>query len=308
MATASRGGTATTTTVPGNGTGEFLYTNPKNVAIQQQVRSDVDQESESFTALVESIKARGILEPLLVAPADGSTYQLLCGERRFLAARKAGVSSIPVRVMNAVTQQDEILAHQLTENLLREDLNPIDQAQGIMAYLQARMPGRTYEVDGVLNDLVSYNRGSQYCSEGFSTTVVEIARIAGKSITSLHRSLSLLKLPDAVRIAVYEGTLPVSQGYLFAANLDCPDLMTIFEDIRKKPVTNLVLEKLLTAWKKEKPNRSPAKPVTRHLASMKAWKASISKANGDYTKEDLEKLRDELAAMLEFVRQRAAAG
>ena len=95
----------------------------------------------------ESIKDRGVLEPLLVTQKDGN-YLLLCGERRFLASQKLCLETIPVRVMDAVTQKDEILAYQLTENMQREDLNPVDQAKGFLAYVQAKHPDKGFDLDG----------------------------------------------------------------------------------------------------------------------------------------------------------------
>jgi ParB family transcriptional regulator, chromosome partitioning protein len=65
-----------------------------------------------------------------VCKAKKEIYLMLCGERRYLAAQKLGLETIPVRVVNTATQKDEIPAIQLIENLQREDLNPIDQAKG----------------------------------------------------------------------------------------------------------------------------------------------------------------------------------
>jgi len=118
---------------------EFLYLQLGDILVEEQVRSNIDAESESFKSLMESIKDRGVLEPVLVTQKDGK-YLLLCGERRYLAAQKLDLPSVPARVVNAITQKDEILAFQLTENLQREDLNPIDQAKGILAYIQAKHP------------------------------------------------------------------------------------------------------------------------------------------------------------------------
>ena len=103
---------------------EFLYLPLGDILIEEQVRSGIDTEGESFKSLMESIKDRGVLEPVLVTPKDGK-YLLLCGERRYLAAQKLELPSIPVRVVDAVTQKDKILALQLTENMQREDLEEL---------------------------------------------------------------------------------------------------------------------------------------------------------------------------------------
>ena len=134
---------------------EFLYLSLGDIIIEEQIRSSIDTEGDSFKALMESIKNRGVLEPVLVTPKDGK-YLLLCGERRFLAALKSEHPTIPARILDAITQKDEILAFQLTENLQREDFNPMDQAKGIFAYIQAKLPDKNYDVGGVMSELVGY--------------------------------------------------------------------------------------------------------------------------------------------------------
>ena len=104
---------------------------------------------------MQSIKDKGILEPLLVTGPDGISYTLLCGERRLAAARQLGLESVPVRVIEAGKELGETIAFQLTENLQREDLNPMDQAKGVLSFIQAKLPDKNYDVDGVMNDLTS---------------------------------------------------------------------------------------------------------------------------------------------------------
>jgi len=287
---------------------EFMYLSLESIVVEEQIRSGIDTEGESFKALVESIKDRGILEPVLVTPKD-SKYLLLCGERRFLAAQKLGLGSIPARIVNTITQKDEILAYQLTENLQREDLNPIDQAKGILAYIQAKHPDKGYNVDGVTSELVNVMRASGYAPEDFSATVAETIQISGKSIKTLYNGLSLLKLSDEIQTAIRAGNLPVSQGYLFAANLDCPDRAKIFQDIMKTPVTNPVLNNLLTAYKKVKRDLSgmKPKPLTKQYASLRSIETVIQKGAGKYAKTDLEKLLDQLRALCNLVEAQVQA-
>ena len=213
---------------------EFLYLSLGDIIIEEQIRSGIDTESESFNALVESIKDRGVLGPVLVTPKDGK-YLLLCGERRFFAAQKLGLPTIPARILDAITQKDEILAFQLTENLQREDLNPMDQAKGMMAFIQARHQDKGYNVDTLMADLVSYEMRPEDLSKEIADTVSAISEIIGKSTRTLLRTISLLKLPDEIQAEIRAGSLPVSQGYLFAANLDCPDRDKIFDAITKMP-------------------------------------------------------------------------
>ncbi|MCX5817534.1 MAG: ParB/RepB/Spo0J family partition protein, partial [Proteobacteria bacterium] len=267
---------------------EFLYLSLGDIIIEEQIRSSIDTESESFKALMESIKERGVLEPVLVTPKDGK-YLLLCGERRYLAALKLGLPTIPVRVIDAVTQKDEILAFQLTENLQREDLNPIDQAKGILAYIQAKHPDKNYDVDGVMSDLVGYTRRPESLPDEIANTVLAISEIVGKSIMTLHRTIALLKLSPEIQAEIRSGNLPVSQGYLFAANLDCPDRDKIFEAIMKTPVTNATLNNLLTAYKKVKPAPGVTKPIPmkKQIESLRSFESRIEMGIAKYTKPDL---------------------
>ena len=80
-------------------------------------------------------------------------------------------------------------------------------------------------MDGVINELMNYNRRPEDVPEEIAFTVKAIIEVSGKSIPTLFRTISLLKNSDEIQMAIQQGNLPVSQGYLFAANLECPDLM-----------------------------------------------------------------------------------
>ncbi len=284
---------------------EFMHLPLESIIVEEQIRSSVDMEGESFKALMESIKDRGVLEPALVTPKDDK-YLLLCGERRYLAAQKLGLESIPARIVNTITQKDEILAFQLTENLQREDLNPMDQAKGILAFIQARHPDKGYDVNGVINELMNYNLKPDSVLKEVTDTLSVIAEISGKSTRTLLRTISLLKNPPEIQTAIREGNLPVSQGYLFAANLDCPDLMKIFTNIMKTPTTYIALERMLTAYKKVKPDSGDPKPIpmTKQVANLRATRSYIEMGTWQYTKPDLEILIDELRAFLALAEQK----
>jgi hypothetical protein len=105
----------------------------------------------------------------------------------------------------------------------------MDQAKGILAYIQAKLPDKGYDVNGVMNELTSYNRRPEDVPEEIAFTVKAIIEVSGKSIPTLFRTLSLLKLFDEIQMAIQQGNLPVSQGYLFAANLECPDFKNSVE-------------------------------------------------------------------------------
>jgi len=285
---------------------EFLYIPIGNIVVLEQVRSNINTEADSFKSLVQSIKDKGILEPLLVTKGDGDSYTLICGERRLEAARQLKLELVPVRIIEAGKESGETIALQLTENLQREDLNPMDQAKGILAFIQAKLPDKGYDVNGLMNELILYKRRPDDLSDQFVPTVGTIIEITGKSITTLYNGISLLKLSPEIQEAISAGTLQVSQGYLFAANLDCPDLMQIFANIMKTPVTNPVLNSLLTAYKKVKPVPGVTRlvPMKKQIANLRSFESGIETGIAKYTRPDLQTLLDELRTFSAFVEMR----
>jgi ParB family chromosome partitioning protein len=294
---------------------EFLYIPVEKIVVLEQVRSNINTESESFKSLMQSIKDKGILEPLIVTAQVDGTYLLICGERRLVAARQLELESVPVRIIEAGKEAGETITLQLTENLQREDLNPMDQARGILAYIQAKHPvlsagadgqaGKVYDVDGVISDLIKYNRKPDTLSEEMVFTVNTIIEISAKSYPTLFRTISLLKLPLEIQAAIQIETLPVSQGYLFAANLDCPDCIKIFETVIKTPVTNAVLEKMLTAHKTIKPATDNTKPISvkKQVESLESIIAAFDRGLETYKREDVEKYLYKLQVFCDHIQQ-----
>ncbi|MCX5808073.1 MAG: ParB/RepB/Spo0J family partition protein [Proteobacteria bacterium] len=285
---------------------EFLYIPVANIVVLEQVRSNINIESDSFKSLMHSIKDKGILEPLLVTGPIGDSYTLICGERRLEAARQLEHELVPVRVIEAGKESGETIALQLTENLQREDLNPMDQAKGVLAFIQAKLPDKNYDVDGVMSDLVKYEMKPESLLKIIVDTVSTISEISGKSTRTLLRTISLLKLSPEIQAEIRSGNLPVSQGYLFASNLDCPDRDKIFEAIMKTPVTNATLNNLLTAYKKVKPEPGKTKliPMTKQIANLRSVESSIEMGFAKYTKPDLVTLLDELHVFCALVELR----
>ena len=133
-------------------------------------------DDESLTELAESIQAHGMLQPIVVRPVGERRYQIVAGERRWRAARVAGLSEIPV----IVRELDDTAALEvaLVENLIREDLNPIEEALGY----------RTL-------------------ADRFSLTQEEIAQRVGKSRPAVANALRLLSLPEEIVDLLKSGAL-----------------------------------------------------------------------------------------------------
>jgi ParB family chromosome partitioning protein len=141
---------------------------------REQPRKTFDEAA--LEELAESIRQHGVLQPLLVRPLPAGGYQLVAGERRWRASRMAGLSEVPVVVKELSDTEAMELA--IIENLQREDLNPIEEAEGLQA----------------LADKCGY-------------TQEEIAASVGKSRPAIANSLRLLRLPEDVREMTKNGEI-----------------------------------------------------------------------------------------------------
>lgn len=133
-------------------------------------------DEEELQALADSIAEHGILQPLAVRALDGGFYQIIAGERRWRAARMAGLDEVPVVVLEADDRTVMELA--LIENLQRQDLNPMEEAEGYRVLM-----------------------------EEYGLTQEQAAARVGKSRPAVTNALRLLALPDEVREMVENGTL-----------------------------------------------------------------------------------------------------
>ncbi len=147
-----------------------------------QPRSVFDEEAMS--SLAASIKELGVLQPILVRPLEGQehAYELIAGERRWRAARRAGLQTIPVLVRDAINDLSS-LEQALVENVQRSDLNVLEEAA---AY--------------------------QQLIDEFSLTHDQVAQRVGKSRVSITNTLRLLQLPTSVQSLVADGTLSAGHG------------------------------------------------------------------------------------------------
>ena len=186
-------------------------------------------DDESLQELADSISQHGIIQPLTVRKLASGYYQIIAGERRWRAARLAGLQEVPVIVIEADDRKVAELA--MIENLQREDLNPMEEAAGFQSLI-----------------------------ESYHMTQEEAAQRVGKSRSAVANALRLLNLSKEVRALVEEGKL--SGGHARA-------LVPLTEELQKTAAALIIkddlsvrqtelLVKKLTAEKKD----APAKDVT----------------------------------------------
>jgi ParB family chromosome partitioning protein len=153
----------------------------------QQPREHFDEEA--LAALADSIREVGILQPVLVRAGEDGGYELIAGERRWRAARRVGLQSVPAMVR--VADDAAMLQHAIVENVQREQLNPLEEAA---AY--------------------------QQLIEDFSLTHDDVATRVGKSRATITNTLRLLQLPPSIQRCLKDGTLRMGHA---RALLGTPD-------------------------------------------------------------------------------------
>jgi len=302
MATTTKSSTVTATP-SATPAGAFFDIPLSLITVEGQIRSRIDQEGEAFLALVESIREKGVLESVIVTPRDGK-YLLIAGERRFLACQKLALPTIPARVIDVVSGRDEVVALQLTENLQRADLDPIDTAQAVVEYIKDRHGDEAFDTDGIINTMILLEREPARVKTEVVDTVSTIQKISGKSLRSLERVCSLLKLPEEIQNALREGVIGVSQGYIFAANLDHALLMEIFQKAIGEGFTNAALEKEFKKKLKPATTTVRKKSFSLYRGSVQSVKSSIEGQADAFRKSDLEALLTDLQELVALVEGR----
>ena len=206
----------------------------------EEIRPNRNQPRKTFVTekleeLAASIREKGIIQPLVVLRKDDH-YELIAGERRWRAAQKAGLREVPVVIQDV--SEDTALEMALIENIQREDLNAVEEAEAYHALL-----------------------------ERFSLSQEELAKRVGKDRSTIANALRLLKLPVEIKRDVVEERLSMGHARALLA-LDSPeDLKAARDEVIKSSLTVRATEALvkkLKAGKQVKPKKRPD-PQLLHL-------------------------------------------
>ena len=263
-----------------NTTEDMVATNTLPIS---EITPNKDQPRKTFDEaaleeLAESIKQHGVLQPLLVRPLPNGGYQLVAGERRWRASRKAGLREVPVVVKELTDTETMEIA--IIENLQREDLNPIEEAEGLQALIDK-------------------------C--GF--TQEEVAASVGKSRPAIANSLRLLRLPEEVRELTRDGK--ISAGHARALiSLDNDALIVeAAENVIKNKLTVRDVERLaktqdkgkIVSQKRYKRRDSFYDEVELTLSEVLGRKVKVYNGKGKgtleiefYSQEDLKNIANKL--------------
>lgn len=178
---------------------------------KEQPRRDFDLAA--LEQLAASIREHGVIQPLVLRPMPNGTYQIVAGERRYRASRMAGLLEVPAVVQELTDQEAMELA--LIENLQREDLNPLEEAQGYQALL-----------------------------DEYHLTQEEIAKSVGKSRPVVANALRLLHLPEPVLQYIKEGALSAGHARALCGMDDPKQQIALAEKTVKSDLTVREVEKL----------------------------------------------------------------
>ncbi len=175
-------------------------------------------DPKALETLTLSIKERGLLQPLLVRPDGEGEFELVAGERRYRAARSLGLTEVPtvIRELSDLEAAEAALA----ENLQREDLNPVEETEGVLQLLALKLRRSPEEVVSLLYSLQNAAKGktTHNVMGNEQEAVEEILRAVGRMTwqSFVTNRLPLLKLPEDILRALREGQLPYTKATLLA--------------------------------------------------------------------------------------------
>ncbi|MBE6451945.1 MAG: ParB/RepB/Spo0J family partition protein [Alphaproteobacteria bacterium] len=215
------------------------------VAGKYQPRSDFDDEA--LKNLSDSIKEKGVLQPLLVRK-QGDKFEIIAGERRWRAAKMAGLSEVPV-VIKELSDKD-VLEAALVENILRENLSAIEEAEGFQRLI-----------------------------DEFSHTQDALAKIVGKSRSHISNTLRLLNLPQEVKDLISCGKLSAGHARALVGNENAVELahQIISKDLSVRQVEDLVSKKKDISSKAEKVEKSSdLKDIEENLIKKLGFRIKIN--------------------------------
>ncbi|MCG8455849.1 MAG: ParB/RepB/Spo0J family partition protein [Holophagales bacterium] len=194
-----------------------------------QPRSHFDESG--LDELAESIKAQGVVQPIVVTPKGKNRYTIIAGERRWRASQRVGRSRVPV-VVRQIDDDQQLLEMALVENVQRADLNPVEEAEAYRAL-----------------------------GESFELSQEEIAKRVGKGRTTITNFLRLLRLPQEVQDLLREGRLTAGQARPLLAFEDRVQQVELAEKAVDEGLTARDLEALAAAPRKQKavPEKSEKK-------------------------------------------------
>ena len=247
-----------------------------------KIKSDKAQprksfDSEKIAELTESIKTHGIIQPLILRKIDNDQYIIVAGERRWRAAKIAGLKEVPSIIMDLT--ESEILEISLIENIQRQDLNPIEEA-------------------------IAYKK----LIDDFKMTHEELSKRIGKSRTSITNTMRLINLDDRVQQYIIEGVISEGHGRALLGIKDFEIQYELAQQVIDEKLSVRELEKIIRRiiepnnrnTNSSKQELNPYyKEIKNQLQNYFGTKVNISNKNNKgkieieyYSEDDLQRILD----------------
>ena len=264
---------------------ESFNTDNKNSTLYisiNEIKSDKDQprksfDSEKIAELTESIKTHGIIQPLILRKIDNDQYIIVAGERRWRAAKIAGLKEVPAIIMDLT--ESEILEISLIENIQRQDLNPIEEA-------------------------IAYKK----LIDDFKMTHEELSKRIGKSRTSITNTMRLINLDDRVQQYIIEGVISEGHGRALLGIKDFEIQYELAQQVIDEKLSVRELEKIIRRIIEPNNRNSSSskqelnpyyKEIKNQLQNYFGTKVNISNKNNKgkieieyYSEDDLQRILD----------------
>ena len=229
-------------------------------------------DGSAMQELVASVEQHGILQPLLVRPLAGDGYEIVAGERRFRAAEKVRLRDVPVIVRSM--SDAEALQYALLENLQRENLNPIEETEGILRLLALHLDKPTSSVTSVLyrmnNEVVKKGNHSVVITKEVEIVQGVFERLGRMTWETFTRNrLPLLKLPQEVLEALQRGRIEYTKAKALAQVKDEASRLALLEDAIAQ---SLSLSEIRERVKAVQPTTEPPPLASRIETSSKLVK------------------------------------
>lgn len=271
---------------------------------QQQPRKYFD--SQALLKLTNSIKKQGILQPLLVRPLGNNKYELVAGERRYQAAQNANLETVPVVIRDLTDADAYELA--LMENLQREDLNPVEETEGILELLSRKLAKEKSEIISIFQKSAHPTRKSENktVNTGIHKKDLDVIESVLKSIGRFTSSsfrtnrLPLLNLPSYLLEALRQGSIEYSKARVIGRVKEPKKSQNLLAEAIANNLSRKEIEKRVSLLNQKKNPTS---------CLQNRWDTTVFKINNSQIwqqtekKKRLEKILSELDELLTSISQ-----
>jgi ParB family transcriptional regulator, chromosome partitioning protein len=263
-------------------------------------------DPQKLEQLKNSIKEHGILEPLLVRPLENGSYELVAGERRYRAAKEAGLEEVPV----VIRELDDKKAYQLAlvENLQREDLNPIEETEGILELLSLELDTPKKEVISLIDQaLNTKKRGLEFTENVFSKfeKIESVLATTSKLTVESFRTarLPLLNLPEEILEFLRQGRIEYTKARAIARIKDGKQRQSLLEvaiaeDLSLSQIKEKIAKLKTTETKGKGGNADKAATYPQRLKDIYTKAKKVKSWDDPEKQQEFELLLEKMEKML----------